>query len=437
VYPYASRALTTEGVDTMDAPKHLALILILCGMPAAAVAQDDPPQTTTAPQPTTTAPQTTTAVDPKPTMEIYGFTMLDMGYSFEQINPNWFDTMRVTRLPAFHHEFGEDGSFWAGVRQTRFGVKTSKETPLGKLTTIFEFEMFGVGVDEGQTTFRLRHAWGTLGDWGAGQYWTVFGDVDAFPNQLEYWGPTGLVWFRNVQLRYTPHQLGGHLQVAVERPGASGDGGRFADRIELQNVQGRNVAPDLTAAYKWGAYDWGYFRVAGAWRKLKWDDLLADRFDLAGGDTGWGVNLSSNVNFGKDVLRLQYIFGKGVENYMNDAPIDVGVALNIRDPVRPLVGEALPVRGLSAFLDRKWNDKWTSAVGYSREDIDNSDGQAGAAFHVGQYALGNLLYYPVPDVMVGGELQWGQRQNFSDGFQSDGWTIQFSFKYNFSWKLGQ
>jgi hypothetical protein len=39
--------------------------------------------------------------------------------------------------------------------------------------------------------------------------------------------------------------------------------------------------------------------------------------------------------------------------------------------------------------------------------------------------------------MVGGELQWGQRQNFSDGFQSDGWTIQFSFKYNFSWKLGQ
>ena len=38
--------------------------------------------------------------------------------------------------------------------------------------------------------------------------------------------------------------------------------------------------------------------------------------------------------------------------------------------------------------------------------------------------------------MVGGELQWGRRENFSDGFQSDGFKIQFSFKYNFSWKHG-
>ena len=38
--------------------------------------------------------------------------------------------------------------------------------------------------------------------------------------------------------------------------------------------------------------------------------------------------------------------------------------------------------------------------------------------------------------MMGGELQWGRRENFSDGFQSDGFKVQFSFKYNFSCKLG-
>ena len=43
---------------------------------------------------------------------------------------------------------------------------------------------------------------------------------------------------------------------------------------------------------------------------------------------------------------------------------------------------------------------------------------------------------PVPNVMVGGELQWGRRENFSDGFESDGFKVQFSFKYNFSCKLG-
>jgi hypothetical protein len=38
--------------------------------------------------------------------------------------------------------------------------------------------------------------------------------------------------------------------------------------------------------------------------------------------------------------------------------------------------------------------------------------------------------------MMGGELQWGRRQNFLDGFHSDGFKLQFSFKYNFSVKLG-
>jgi hypothetical protein len=37
-------------------------------------------------------------------MSVYGFAMLDMGYDFTQINPNWFDTMRVTKLPTFTDE---------------------------------------------------------------------------------------------------------------------------------------------------------------------------------------------------------------------------------------------------------------------------------------------------------------------------------------------
>ena len=38
--------------------------------------------------------------------------------------------------------------------------------------------------------------------------------------------------------------------------------------------------------------------------------------------------------------------------------------------------------------------------------------------------------------MAGGEFQWGQRQNFSDGWKADDYRIQFSFKYNFAFKLG-
>ena len=120
---------------------------------------------------------------------------------------------------------------------------------------------------------------------------------------------------------------------------------------------------------------------------------------------------------------------------MNDSPIDIGIARNA-DPLRPVVGEAIPIVAYSVFLDHSWNKELTSAIGYSFQDNDNTDAQAADAFRVGKYALGNLLYTPAPNVMFGGELQWGRRENFSDGFESDGFKIQFSFKYNFSWKLG-
>ena len=226
-----------------------------------------------------------------------------------------------------------------------------------------------------------------------------------------------------------------NVTLALERPGASGDQGIYADRIELQNIKARFPLPDFSGSYKY-SQDWGYVRAAGMLRRIKWDDVLADQFDLSGDATGWGLNLSSNINFGKkDVLRMQYVFGEGIQNYMNDSPVDIGIVRDVSNPVTPIRGEPIPITGLVLFFDHTWSEKFTSSVGYSRQDNDNTEGQAPDAFRIGQYALGNVLYNPVPNVMMGGELQWGRRENFSDGFHSDGLKIQFSFKYNFSRKL--
>jgi hypothetical protein len=372
-------------------------------------------------------------------MDIYGFIMLDMGHDFKTIDPNWFDTMRVTKLPSFEGEFGKDHDTFAGIRQTRFGVKTETPTSLGPLKTQFEFELFGTGVDEGQTTLRMRHAYGELGQFLAGQTWSPFMDPDVFPNSLEYWGPTGMVFYRNVQFRWTPIQGGNNtLMVALERPGASGDSGVYSNRIELGGIQSRFPVPDLTGAFI-HTRPWGYLKAAAVVRRINWDDTIPDQFEFGGKATGWGVNLSSNVKVKNDVVRLQFVFGEGIQNYMNDSPVDIGIKTN-NDPVRPFTGDPLPIIGVVAFLDHKWSEKWGSTIGYSRQDIDNSDGQAPDAFKVGQYALGNVVYYPVSNVMVGGEFQWGRREskgdNNSSGFQSDGYKLQFSFKYNFTHRLG-
>jgi hypothetical protein len=383
--------------------------------------------------------------DGESTFEIYGFAMLDAGYQFGANDPDWFDTVRPVKLPSFDGEFGPDGNTYFGVRQSRFGAKASIPTRWGELKTIFEFELFGTGVDAGQTTFRLRHAYGELGQFGAGQYWSAFVDPDVFPNSIEYWGPNGLVWYRNVQVRWMPFKGRNSLTLALERPGAGADQGRVADRIELQNVKPHFQWPDLTGNVRWNR-DWGHLQVAGTLRSIKWEDLNDDDdIDLSGGSLGYGVSVSSALNFGKnDVGRFQFTAGKGIQNYFNDAPVDVGVRINTFPVVNPLAaaedvdgdpiieGVALPIIGLSAFLDHKWNDKFTTSVGYSMVDIDNSNGQNADAFRRGHYALANLLYSPVPNVMIGTEFLYGARENFLDGFYSDDFRIQFAFKYNFS-----
>ena len=368
-------------------------------------------------------------------VDIYGHVMLDSGYEFGQSDPNWFDVVRPTKLASVRGQFAPDGKVYFGVRQTRFGVKTSTPTGLGPLKTVFEFELFGTGVDAGQTTFRLRHAYGELGHFGAGQTWSPFMDVDVFPNSLEYWGPNGMVFFRNLQARWAPIQ-NDHTRLifAVERPGASADGGTYADRVELQNTKPKFDMPD----FSWQARfmrDWGYLQLAGIFRKISWvNTATSPPFGLTGDAFGWGINVTSNLNFTKNNIgRFEVVYGDGIQNYMNDAPVDVALR-NTSNPSKPVEGVALPVLGVVSFLDHNWSDRFSTSLGYSLVNITNSNAQNANEYHQGHYALTNLLYHPAPSVTLGGEFQFGRRVNFHDGFNVNDYRLQFSFKYD--WKKG-
>jgi len=49
---------------------------------------------------------------------------LDIGYNFGQSDPNWFDVVRPSKLASFNGQFAPDGTVFASVRQSRFGVKS-------------------------------------------------------------------------------------------------------------------------------------------------------------------------------------------------------------------------------------------------------------------------------------------------------------------------
>jgi hypothetical protein len=222
------------------------------------------------------------------------------------------------------------------------------------------------------------------------------------------------------------------LTIALERPGASADQGVYSDRVELSGIRPRFPLPDLSAEYRY-AGKFGYVELAGILRYISWEDVVEDAYDLGDRTIGWGLNLSSNVNITKSTVgRFQVVYGEGIQNYMNDAPVDIGIKNNFSDPEKPILGVPLPLLGLVAFVDQQWSDKFSSSVGYSMIDIQNSDGQSPDAFRRGHYALGNLLYYPAENVMMGVELQYGTRENYDDDWNTSIFKVQFSFRYKFS-----
>ncbi|WP_298632637.1 DcaP family trimeric outer membrane transporter [uncultured Umboniibacter sp.] len=376
--------------------------------------------------------QNTSILIGEDTFKIYGHAMLDMGFQTKQNDPEWADLLRPTKLPSYDDEYSNDGHFYSGVRQSRLGFASTSPTAYGELKTVIEFDLVGVGDDAGNHALHLLKAWGEFGDFGAGQFDSVFMDASVFPNTIEYWGPNGLVFYRNVQVRWTPWRNGdSRFAVSLERPGGSGDGGEFSDFIATRGLTSDFEVPDIAAHYRLVG-DWGHFQAAGILRQIKWQDNNADStVDLSGEQTGWGINLSTNYFLGRHVIRASTVYGEGIQNYLNDASVDIGIDQGAGTDPRNLTSTAIPVLGVVAFIDLNWSEQWTSSIGYSLQDNDLPASASEAQFQTGQYALANLLWHPSSNIFMGPELQWAERENY-DGYKSDDLRIQFSVKYNFS-----
>ena len=402
-----------SGVVTSDTP-----VVVESEAPAVATASDQPSQ--------------------KLSVNVYGFAQADAIYDFKRVDPNWEDTLRVTTIPTQSGLYGEDGNFVFSVRQSRLGVAGNYGDDI---TFKLEGELFGVGSDEGQTTLRLRHAWATYKNFGMGQTWSNFMDIDIFPNTIDYWGPTGMVFYRNKQARYSLPMGEDELSFSIEDPSTALTVGRFRDLdfcnlpeppLDCESVestlgeqfQAHNDLPDFTVRYRNNG-DFGHYQVAGMLRKLGYERLDTGTKD---DELGWGINTSAGLNtWGRDMLKLQVAFGEGIGTSMNDGGVDIAPdSANIEKAE----AEAVPLLGISAYYDHYWSDRWSTSVGWSMIDLDTSNGQGASEFEKGQIAQINLLHYPMDHVLLGTEFIWGQREDI-DGNKGEDYRIQFSLKVDF------
>jgi hypothetical protein len=362
----------------------------------------------------------------KARVEPYGQAMLDVIHDDGAMHPDWRAAMRPSQVavncPA-DPGCGGSAKWIASVRQSSLGLRAFVPTSIGELKADAAFDLFGV---EGGTKVHFIRFWAELNAWGIGLADSNFMNIDAFPAIIDYWGPPGMAFLRNPQLRYTG-PAGDRMSwaVSLEAPNSVIDTGKASeiDPALGAGVVAHNRWPDLVASLR-VERDWGHVKAAAMLREVGFETSTTPSGAPSGHRTGWGLNVSGAYKLhAAGTLSWGLVGGRAIASYMNDGGTDLAPDARLR-------AKTVPSLGYFAYYGHSWSEKLTSALGYSQHRQDNTEGQSGSALRTGSYASANLLFSPTKSVLVGGELLWGRREN-KDGSRASSRRLQVSTRYSF------
>jgi hypothetical protein len=311
-----------------------------------------------------------------------------------------------------------------GARESRLFVKTATPTSAGDLVTYIEGDFYGTDGNESVTNsngLRVRHAYGSLGRFLAGQTWTNFMFVPALPETLDFGGPVGQIFARQAQVRWTqafdPSTAiaGGQWSASLENPesvvtlpsGASfrADDDRF---------------PDITGQVVFATAK-GRIAVSGILRQVRADSSAPGVADQA-----WGgaINVAGIIpSIGRDDFRFLLAAGNAIGRYSDGFFPDGVVSAN---------GQIeLPRQwGWYAAYRHFWTDRLRSNLILSSAGESNPAGTPANTNKSTASAHVNLIWNPVANADMGIEFIYANRET-EDGLRGHLNRLQASAKYSF------
>lgn len=283
------------------------------------------------------------------------------------------------------------------ARQSRIWLGTSTPTSRGELRTYIEGDFFGADGNESTSNahgFRVRHAYGALGKLLAGQTWTNFFDVQAYPETLDFGGPAGQIFVRQAQVRWTDTLAAGEWSVSAENPESVLAVPGTATPFRSDN----DHAPDLTGRFRFTARGATY-SVGVLWREIGVDTASAS-------DTKWGGALSLSAivpTGGKDDLRVAVNAGNAIGRYQ-----ELGF---FPDGYVGADGRLRLARQTSGFVAFRhfWTPSLRSTVELSAASSTPPSGTVAGVNRSDRSQHLNLIWSPVAAVNLGAELIHGER----------------------------
>ncbi len=308
------------------------------------------------------------------------------------------------------------------AKQSRLYLKTRTGTGMGDLKVHVEGDIYGAAgnqrVSNGDS-WRVRHAYGELGNFMAGQNWSTFMNAGVLPETLDFGGPAGQIFIRQAQVRWTQPFDWGNLQVAAENPETWVIDGRTGTSTSYDNER----LPDVVGRVDYNC-DFGKFSLAVMGRELRVDNevdnVVTDDSTLGGALSAAGVV----PTFGKDDFRFMLNYGNALGRYMYS---------NFEDASVNADGDLDTIEQWGGFVAYRhfWLDNLRSSLVYSYAEADNDTDDVGDEVNKRfQSVHANFVWSPVTDVNLGVEYLYGQREleNDDDGELN---RVQFSAQYLF------
>lgn len=338
-------------------------------------------------------------------MKIGGYVKADLIQDFNAIESP--DSFVTTEIPTDGTDY-QNARFHA--RQSRFSFDTRWQGDGQPVRAFVETDFFGDGAD-GSSALRLRHAYGRIGRFTAGQTWTTFTDPAAVPQTLDFEGAVSNVNRRQGLVRWTqPLPLeGSSLAVALENPQIN-----VIAPPALPGT-GRTETPDFIARLRWED-DWGEFQAAGITRELGFQPDGQGVLTA----TAWGFNFTGSFLLLEETKAYyQITFGEGIGSYRGSPDVI---------PTGPMTATVLPVFGWMVGGKHQWTDRLTSNITFSELSLDVPPGAPADSLRGTTYLAVNLIYNPLERVFCGVEYLYGVHEVFS-GAEGSANRLQFSFGY--------
>src|SRR5205809_3663415 len=318
----------------------------------------------------------------------------------------------------------ETGELSLHARQTRLNLTTSTPTSYGNMTTFIEADFFGADGNESVTSsngLRIRHAYGALGNFLAGQYWTNLFDENACAETVELGGPVGEIFVRQAQARWTHPSATGEWSVSLENPESlfAVSGAPLTAGSATAFRSDRDHYPDVIGRLKW-KNELGTFNAALMARNIRIDSATATEAKW-----GEGISLTEVVPLGSDDLRANVNVGNAIGRYQLSGFFPDGYV--------DATGKVRLAQAKSAYVAYRhfWSPTLRSSLILSASGTDTPGGGTFNGFNKSaRSAHVNSIFSPVPRVNLGIELI-GERRTVVDGDFGTLRRVQFAAQYLF------